>query len=578
MKPSRLLLVFFSLALIGGGGLIYYQYRLPDVKFISQDVNERFLRIDGLDSSVSEYALRSRAGLDNNYDLLVSNTILLDRAISDLELTYFTDPAMQGTLLGKEFAGFRTELEIKNDLIENFKSHNSVLRNSEKYAPSVGRELMLAAENNALPELAKFYSSVVLELLEYGRTGLAGNEESLRASLGKIADTEGRMPAEYLSRIIEFTNHVSTVIEEKMQTDSYLSKALSSTSDARLGDLSRAWSNWIAEINKEQEFFDATILLYIISLLIFTGYIAVKLRGLYFSLDEEVEYQTSEVKKAYEELNQSERQLMQAEKMASLGQLVAGVAHEINTPLGYITCNLDTVRLSMDDLKTILSSSRMMSEIVSQTPLDTKKLGAAVKCNVIGYREIRKRNTISGIDELLKDSSYGLNEISQLVTSLKDFSRLDTNDTSKIGVHAGLDATLKICQSGVGSRKLVKNYARDLPNIECMPAQLNQVFMNIINNAAQATDEKNGVIEIQTKKRQNGINITFKDNGHGMDENTRSRMFDPFFTTKDVNEGTGLGMSISYKIIKSHGGEISVESETDGGTQITVFLPISQQA
>lgn len=576
MKPSMLLVGFFALALIGGAGLFYYQYQLPDVEFISRDVNERLLKIDSLDSSVSEYALRSRSGVDNNYDSLVRSTTLLDRAIEALEFTYFNDPAIQDSLLVNQFIGFRNELESKKDLIEYFKSHNSVLRNSEKYAPLVGRELAIAAEKQGLQEVAKFYRDTVIEVLEYARPGQRKNAESLKALMMIIPDTETKMPAEFNSRIIEFAKHIATVIEEKVQTDSYLRKALLSTSDSQLEDLSKAWSSWLSAFDRGQEQFDIAVLIYISLLLIFTGFIAVKLKGLYSSLDGEVALQTAEVKKAYEELNQSEKQLMQAEKMASLGQLVAGVAHEINTPLGYITCNLDTVRINMDELKAILNSSRMMSKVVSQKPLDTKKLGAVVKSNVIAYREIHKRGTIPGIEELLKDSSYGLNEISELVKSLKDFSRLDSSDTSRVDIYTGLDATIKICSSSIGSRELVRSYASDLPEIECMPAQLNQVFMNILNNAAQATDEKDGIIEIETYRTEDGIKILFKDNGHGMDGEVRSRMFDPFFTTKDINKGTGLGMSISYKVIKSHGGEISVESEPGRGTQIHILLPTAQ--
>jgi len=579
MKASRLLIVFFSMAIIGGAGLFYFKYQLPDLEFMRRDVNQRLLKIDGLDSSVSEFALRSRSGIDNNYDMLVRNTTLLDQAIKNFQVTYFNDGVMQGELLGMQFVSFSNELEIKKDNIENFKSHNSVLRNSEKYAPIVGRELMIAAENQGSPELAKFYGEVVLRLLEYARTAsdAVDNVGTLKKLLSKIPNTEAQMPEVFLSKIIEFTNHISTVIVEKDQTDTYLREALLSTSDAQLEDLSNALNTWFSEMSQEQSYYDATVMLYIFLLLAFTGFIALKLKGLYQSLDGEVAIQTAEVKKAYEELNHSERQLMQAEKMASLGQLVAGVAHEINTPLGYITCNLNTVRLNMDELKVILNSSREMSAVVAHKPLDTKRLGAVVRSNVLAYREIRNRGTMSGIDELLKDSSFGLDEISDLIGSLRDFSRLDSGNASKVNIHTGLDATVKICNNSIGKRNLVKYYADDLPDIECMSAQLNQVFINVLNNAIQATDELEGRIEIKTKSVGDNIKIIFRDNGHGMDEDTKNRMFDPFFTTKDVNEGTGLGMSISYKIIKSHGGQILVESAPSHGTRITLLLPMAQK-
>jgi len=191
------------------------------------------------------------------------------------------------------------------------------------------------------------------------------------------------------------------------------------------------------------------------------------------------------------------------------------------------------------------------------------------------YRGMRQRETLSEIEDLLQDSSYGLSEISELVSSLKDFSRLDRTSVVDTDLHQGIDATLKICSSLIGKREIIKNYDPHMPQIECMPAQLNQVFMNIITNATQATGE-DGVIEISTRTSEQGIEIEFNDNGEGMSEATIKQIFDPFFTTKNVGEGTGLGMSISYKIIKSHGGDITVNSLLNQGTQVSIQLPLKQ--
>lgn len=576
MKPSILLIIFFLLAAGGGGGLFYYEYQLPDVDFIRRDVNERLLKIDNLDSSVNEYALRSRVNIDNNYDNLVRVTVLLDREIRDLETDYFSDSNLQGTLLLRHFNQLKNALETKNDLIENFKSHNSVLRNSEKYAPLVGRELMFAAEDRNLTEAARLYREIAYGSMHYAKPGSDANVGTLTDLLYKIPETESLLPGEFLTRIIELTNHIATVIAEKDQTDAYLSKVLSSATDIGLKNLSSSWRDWLDGLNAERDYFNKAAPAYIAMLLLFTGFIAIRLRSLYSSLDQEVAQQTAKVEQAYEELSQSEKNLMQSEKLASLGQLVAGVAHEINTPLGYINCNLDTVRSSMSAMGSLMNASGMMSDLVSRKPLDSKKLIAVVKSNVLAYRKVANNGAMNDINALLTDSTDGLQEISNLVSSLKDFSRLDHGDATLADVHPGLDATIKICAGELGDRELIRSYASDLQNIECMPAQLNQVFMNILNNAAHATDETNGIIEIETANTENGIRITFTDNGQGMDESTRSRMFDPFFTTKEVNVGTGLGMSISHKIIEAHGGEIQVKSQPGTGTQISLLLPMAR--
>lgn len=574
MKPSVLLIIFLLLAAGGGGGLFYYEYQLPDVDFVRRDVNERLLKIDNLDSSVNEYALRSRVNIDNNYDNLVRVTLLLDREIRELETDYFSVANMQETLLQRHFTALKNALETKNDLIENFKSHNSVLRNSEKYAPLVGRELMFAAEDRNLTEAARLYREISYGSMHYAKPGSEANVGVLTDLLYKIPETESLLPSEFLTRIIELTNHIATVIAEKDQTDAYLSKVLSSETDIRLEDLSKSWSGWLDGLNAEREYFNSAVLVYIVMLLLFTGLIATRLRSLYSSLDQEVEKQTAKVEQVYEELSQSEKNLMQSEKLASLGQLVAGVAHEINTPLGYINCNLDTVRSNMTSMGSLINASSRMSKLVSIKPLDSKKLIQLVKSNVLAYRKLARNGAMNDINELLTDSTDGLQEISNLVSSLKDFSRLDNSGATLTDVHPGLDATIKICASELGERELIKSYADDLQKIECMPAQLNQVFMNILNNAAHATDEADGIIEIETSNTESGIKICFMDNGRGMDESTQSRMFDPFFTTKEVNAGTGLGMSISHKIIENHGGEIQVKSEPGNGTQISLLLPL----
>jgi len=574
MKASVLLTAFLVLAVCGGGGLFYYQHQLPDVESVRRDVNEHLLRIESLDSSVNEFALRSRVNIDSNYDSLARVTELLDRSIREFESAYFDDAIMDDLLLRQRFSELKNALETKNDLIENFKSHNSVLRNSEKYAPLVGRELMFAAEGYNLTEVATLYREVAHGSMLYAKPGAGSSPQFLSELLYRIPETERLLPENYLSRIIELANHIATVIAEKDQTDAYLSKVLSSATDARLEDLSTSLNEWLAVVDIRRKQYNWAVFAYIALLLLFSGVIAVKLRSLYASLDKEVVRQTAKVQKVYEELSQSEKNLMQSEKLASMGQLVAGVAHEINTPLGYIGCNLDTVRASMASLNSLVKTSSLMSSIVDAKPFDSKKLGALVKTNVLTYRKLEQEGTVNDINELLRDSTDGLREISDLVGSLKDFSRRDDTGKVKTDLHTGLDMTLKICAIELGDRELIRKYAADLQEIECIPAKLNQVFVNILNNAAHATDESSGVIEIETSNTEDGIEISFTDNGVGMDEATRSRIFDPFFTTKEVNVGTGLGMSISHRIIESHGGQIKVASDPGAGTRITLILPL----
>ncbi len=577
MKPSVLLIVFVLLATCGGGSLFYYyQYEMPDVEFISRDVNARLLKIDGLNSSVSEYVLRSRVNIDTHYDALVQVTQQLEQETHDLEANYFSNKKLQGTELEQRFLNFKNALETKYEIIENFKSHNSVLRNSEKYAPQLGWELMFAAEEYDLFEVAQLYRELARGSMLYARMGSRGNEQKLAAMLGEIPSTESLLPKIYMSRIIELSNHIATVIREKNETDGYLNQILSLATDVRLDELSRTWNDWLVQASSQRDHYNLVVLGYIAILLLFSGYIAIRLRSFYESLDREVAQQTSKVEMAYKELSRSEKNLMKSEKLATLGQLVAGVAHEINTPLGYISCNLDTIRNSLADMCPLLKTSAQISKLLSVRPLDTNQLCELVKANVQSYRTMQKNTTINEVATLVSDSSEGIQEISNLVNSLKDYSRLDYSGAALTEVHSGLDTTIKICSAAIGSRKLKRYYANDLHKIECIPSQLNQVFMNILNNAVHATDADSGVIEIKTTNTDDGIKIQFRDNGQGMDESTRNRIFDPFFTTKEVDTGLGLGMSIAHKIIESHGGEILVASQPGIGTMITLRLPLKR--
>jgi len=574
INTSKLLILFFMLAVLGGIGLFYLEYQLPDQDIVDRDVNERLLKIDSLDSSISELALRNRANIDTNYDMLVRNMGMLDRAVDELESTYFSQSEMKNSLLENRFLGFKSELEIKRDLIENFKSHNSVLRNSEKYTPIVGAKLIAVAQQNELTNISELYNRVVIAVLEFTKQGSTTEIQEVKPFVSDITATEKAMPSDSVSQIIEFTNHVSKAIDAKTQADLYLNKALLTTSDSRIEDLSKAWGVWQVENNHAQEKFRIYMGLYVLSLLALISFIVYKLRQLYSSLDSEVAVRVEEVKTAYKKLQQSEKQLIQTEKMASLGQLVAGVAHEINTPLGYVSSNVDVLKLSLKKIGDVFNVIDKLSDEISSGSKDKVKLSAFVKKIIMQHRELKEQNLLPKLNSLLDDSSYGVHEMSNLVTTLKDFSRIEDGDIVQADIHDGLESTIKMCSSVMGKRKIVKQFANDLPKIECMAAQLNQVFMNLLTNAAQATDPETGLITMSTSASESNVKIVFRDNGIGMDGNTLNHVFDPFFTTKETGQGVGLGMSISYKIIQNQRGKMFIESAVGKGTVVTIQLPV----
>jgi two-component system NtrC family sensor kinase len=245
--------------------------------------------------------------------------------------------------------------------------------------------------------------------------------------------------------------------------------------------------------------------------------------------------------------------MVQAEKMSALGQMVAGIAHEINTPLAYVKGTFEVLR------------EQVMMPVVAEP--------ASQKAN--------ESLLMEDVDQLLKDGIHGIEQISEIVTNLKNFSRLDRARVSEFAVHEGLDSTLLLAHNLLKHHvKVHKNYGA-VPKVHCSPSQINQVFLNIITNAVHAMPQgraEPGVITLRTSvEGGNKVRIDIQDNGIGIPAGVLPRIFDPFFTTKEIGQGTGMGLSISYRIIQEHGGMILVDTAPDAGTVFSILLPILQR-
>ena len=310
--------------------------------------------------------------------------------------------------------------------------------------------------------------------------------------------------------------------------------------------------------------------------LLFFGYL---IRKNFLSLEQQVADRTQEIEAAYKDLKESQEQLIQSEKMASLGEMVAGVAHEINTPLGYVTSNIDTIKLNIADMNEIVDGVDDIYQTATANKQDKKAITSKLVSVLNAHKKIGTREVMLESDQLLSDGSYGLSEISKLVTSLKDFARLDRQSTEEIDIHQCIDNSLTIASNSIKENnvEVIKSYG-ELPTITCIPSKLNQLFLNIINNACQAMTDNSGQLKVSSEQVNDNIVIKFKDNGAGMSEEIMSKIFDPFFTTKEIGKGTGLGLSIAYKIVKSHGGKIDVKSENGQGTEMIISLPINNNA
>lgn len=268
--------------------------------------------------------------------------------------------------------------------------------------------------------------------------------------------------------------------------------------------------------------------------------------------EEALRRQNLDLEMTLKQLQETQQQLVMREKMASLGQLVAGVAHEINNPVGAVNSAADNTRRAITLLR-----ERAARLPEAQTLLNDPQIHKA----------------LGALDENTAITTMASERISRIVRSLKSFARLDESDFQKAHVHECLDTTLTLLHHELKNRiEVVRNYG-DLPEILCFPNELNQVFMNLFVNAVQAIRDK-GQIVVSTSRDRDSIYIKITDSGSGIQPQHLPRIFDPGFTTKGVGVGTGLGLSISYNIIKKHGGEITVDSQVGRGTTFTIRLPI----
>jgi signal transduction histidine kinase len=257
---------------------------------------------------------------------------------------------------------------------------------------------------------------------------------------------------------------------------------------------------------------------------------------------------------------------------------VAGVAHEINTPLAYVKNSVDTVRVRMPELHDAITLSGRLLELLRNEAADPGELQATFDQLAARLDQIREHQVMEDLDSLSGDGLHGIEQISELVGNLRSFSRLDRSKIASFNVNDGVKAALLIAKPHL--RKVdVEKDLHDVPSITCSPSQVNQVLLNIVTNAAQAIDKPRGLIRVTTRADgPDHVAIEIADNGKGIAPENRTRIFDPFYTTKAPGQGTGLGLSIAYKIVAQHGGQIDVVSEVGAGSTFIVSLPIQPTA
>jgi signal transduction histidine kinase len=290
------------------------------------------------------------------------------------------------------------------------------------------------------------------------------------------------------------------------------------------------------------------------------------------AMEQQLADRNREVDLAYHKLKSSQTQLVQAEKMASLGQMVAGVAHEINTPLGYVQNNVDLACQIVNQMRNLVQAFEGMTDLLASGEAGEEEVKTYLDTIAVLRGQFNGSYAPEDIENLFGDTLYGLRQISEIVLNLKNFSRLDQAPVDNVNLNECLESVLLIARNVLKHKaEVVRDYG-ELPPVSCSPSQINQVFLNLLTNAAHAIQGQ-GRILLKTRSDERHVHVVVGDNGRGIAKENLKKIFDPFFTTKPAGEGTGLGLSIAYQIVNAHQGHIRVNSQLGVGTRFCVSLP-----
>ncbi len=570
---QNLLLGVASLVLVGVLAFLYDKTQALDLRE-QNEVLGPLRELREIDDRWDSDVLRARLEPGASDLRATERAAAAERALQSLD-----DAAVRtgSPALGTGLPELVRAVREKAQLVQRFSAENSEAKGALRATLAAAAELraQILEAKPRRPELESALARVAADARQYYWLSLDPQRKDLETAVGEV---RGATPAAAGPALSQLLLASESLIRHKAAELDSLAKLASLTSGPRLDALTFSYNRELESRSQEKERFRVYLITYAGALLVLLGWFGVKLRAANIHLEHRVRERTRELSETLKQLKESEAQLIQSEKMSSLGQMVAGVAHEINTPLAYVKNSLGAVSDKLPDLRDAIEQSEtLLALLQSGANANAEELSRQFALVTARVAKLRQQNVIPELDGLVKDGLHGTGQMAEIVGNLKDFSRLDRSKVTSFNLNEGLASTLLLAKHLLKS-VVVKRQLGDIPPIVCSPSQVNQVFLNLITNAVQAMPDERGTITLTTRAAEGGVAVEVADDGKGIAPEVLPKIFDPFFSTKEIGKGTGLGLSISYKIVEQHGGRIDVESQVGVGTRFTVWLPLKPPA
>ena len=468
----------------------------------------------------------------------------------------------------------------KERLVQKFRAEDAGAKDAlaELFRRASEARAQAAERKPPLPALDAALSQLVAAASRYFAFAQEAQSKGMEAALADLQTAQSALAEPLRSQLLQLSGAAETLLKRRAAEQQTFDTLSSLTSGPRLDTLTTQFNRELEATVSDKERFRVYLIAYAGALLILIAWLGSKIRAANLSLEHRVRDRTLELSEALDQLKESEAQLIQSEKMSSLGQMVAGIAHEINTPLAYVKNSLGTVSDRLGDLSgAIEHCEKLLALLKAGHNADRDELSRQFARASSAIAQLRQQGATEELASLVKDGLYGTGQMAEIVGNLKDFSRLDRSKVTSFNLNEGLNSTLVLAKHMLKSVKVDKHLG-DIPPVVCSPSQVNQVFLNLVTNAVQAMENGAGTLTLTTRSEDGGVALEVADTGKGIAEDVLPKIFDPFFSTKEVGKGTGLGLSVSYKIVQQHGGRIDVESTPGVGSRFTVWLPFRPPA